>query len=147
MLKQIVPTIILISLITVAIFSFSPVLAQEGIVDEFNTDKGPMNLCAIVNLANNIKNFAFVIAGSITVLVIIIGGVMRIIAGASQDMLMKAKKTITGGIIGLIITLTAWIIVGAILVALFLSGNANEGNVSEFLTSLWQIDACQGVTF
>lgn len=90
---------------------------QEIILKDIPED--PRNLCAFLQLIVNIKNLALMIGAPITVLFIIIGGVNLSVAGSSSPVVERAKKMITGGIIGLVIVLCAWLIVGGVITALF----------------------------
>jgi hypothetical protein len=79
----------------------------------------PDDLSCFVVLISNIKNYALMIAGPITVLMIIIGGVMITVSGGQENLRAQGKKTLTGGIIGLIIVLLAWVIVSGVLMAIY----------------------------
>ena len=59
------------------------------------------------------------IGGPITVLIIIVGGVMMIVSAGNENLRAQGKKTLTGAIIGLIIIILAWVIVGAVLTAIY----------------------------
>lgn len=81
--------------------------------------ENPEDLSCFVVLISNIKNYALMIAGPITVLMIIIGGVMITVSGGQENLRAQGKKTLTGGIIGLIIVLLAWVIVSGVLMAIY----------------------------
>jgi hypothetical protein len=111
-MKKITLLILIILLGTIILGLSLP--AQAAILDEIDD---PCNLCVFAVLISNIKNYALTIAGPITVLMIIIGGVMITVSGGQENLRAQGKKTLTGGIIGLIIVLLAWVIVTSILVA------------------------------
>lgn len=95
---------------------------QEYVLKDIPED--PRNLCDILLLIVNIKNLVFMVGAPITVLMIIIGGVMYSATGGSTGSGDKistttAKKIITSGIIGLVIVICAWLIVGAVIAILF----------------------------
>ncbi len=95
---------------------------QEYVLNGLPED--PRNLCDFLLLIVNIKNLVFMIAAPITILMIIIGGVMYSATGGSTgsgDKLSasSAKKIITSGVIGLVIVLCAWLIVGGVITALY----------------------------
>lgn len=91
--------------------------AQAAILDAVSDD--PCDLCAFGQLLNSIKFFAFSILGSITVIMIIIGGVMYMMSSGIPAQMQRAKSIITNGITGLVISLLAWVIVSAVISALF----------------------------
>lgn len=107
-----------IVIFTLACFALSTHAAvQEIILKDIPAD--PRNLCDFLQLIVNIKNLVFMIGAPITALFIIIGGVNLSIAGSSAPVMERAKKMITGGIIGLVIVVCAWLIIGGIITALF----------------------------
>ncbi len=111
-------------------------MAQVEEVFLANTSDDPRNVCAFLQIIVNIKNFALIIGGPITVLMIIIGGLMRTASSGNQNLLEQSKKVITSGIIGLIIVLCAWLIVGGVLSALY---------GRDLGSAWWQIEGCNAV--
>jgi len=91
----------------------------------------PDDICAFVVLIANIKNVALLITLPIIVLIIIIGGIMITVSAGNENLRTQGKKTLTGAIIGLVITLLAWVIVGAVLSAIFGANN------------WWFVESCQ----
>lgn len=61
-----------------------------------------------VNMAINIINLAISFLGLGAVIVILIGGFQWMTAMGNDESIKKAKKLMTGGIIGLVIVLAAW---------------------------------------
>ena len=84
---------------------------------------GPCSFCDGLIVIKNIINSLFKIAIPLAVLMIIYGGVRLMIAGGSEENVKKARGIIKMAVIGLIITLAAWIIVNTVLH--FLTGNPN----------------------
>jgi hypothetical protein len=62
-------------------------------------------------VAGKIVNFLLVLAGSLAVIFLIVGGIRYIISSGSPDGIEKAKKTITYAIIGIIVIILSYIIV------------------------------------
>jgi hypothetical protein len=117
--RQIIFLVSLIT-ITVSILMIRPVLAGSFVEEYVLTGiDDPRDLCAFLQLIVNIKNLALMIGAPITALMIVIGGVNRAIAGSSRVVLERANKIITGGVVGLIIVLSAWLIVGGIITAVY----------------------------
>lgn len=97
---------------------------EEVILKDIPAD--PRNLCDILQLIVNIKNLIFMIGAPITVLMIIIGGVLftsstgiGLETEGTTTKKITAKRIITGGVIGLVIVICAWLIVGGVITALF----------------------------
>ncbi len=90
---------------------------QEVILKDIGED--PRNLCAFLQLVVNIKNMALMIGAPITALMIIIGGVLLSASAGISSQIERAKGIIKAGIIGLVIVVCAWLIVGGVITALF----------------------------
>ncbi|MEA1937200.1 MAG: hypothetical protein U9N04_03755 [Patescibacteria group bacterium] len=93
------------------IYSTNLALAQSG-VGKWGDKCSPSNVPtdikkAIMNVTNWILGFVAIIA----TLVIIYGGVMYLTAGGNEDNVASAKKTISFGIIGIVICGLAYAIV------------------------------------
>ena len=98
------------------LFSAAPVLAIcEGPLVPCGGDN-PCQFCHIFVLIANIVNYVLtclvpIIAG----LMIIIGGLYLLAAGASPETLGKAKSVITATVIGLVIIFLAWVFLNTVL--------------------------------
>ena len=68
-------------------------------------------LQVVANIVDFLTKAAYVIAG----VMIAVGGFRYLFAGSSPQQVSAAKSTITGGLIGLAITLLAWVIVNTLL--------------------------------
>ncbi len=103
-------------LVTVFLFSAAPVSAIcEGPIVPCGGDN-PCQFCHIFVLITNIVNYVLtclvpIIAG----LMIIIGGLYLLAAGASPETLGKAKSVITAAVIGLVIIFLAWVFLNTLL--------------------------------
>lgn len=85
----------------------------DGVVDP-RTEA--CQFCDFFVLINGIVRFVmFRLVPIAAVLMLIISGIMFFLAGAKPDFLNKAKGTITGAVIGLVLIYAAWIIVNTIL--------------------------------
>ena len=63
----------------------------------------------------SVIGFVFVIVGIISVIMIIIGGYNYVLSGADPQKTKKAKETILYAVIGLVISMSAWLIVSYVL--------------------------------
>ena len=76
----------------------------------------PCTICHLGIGVMNLTNFLiYYIALPSTALLVAAGGIMLLIAGPSEPMLATGKKILTSTAIGIIIVLTAWIIVDTLI--------------------------------
>lgn len=120
----------------VASFVAVPVYAADDPCDYYNgPDKElicPSNEKTQQDATNTIKNIlntVYLYVGIISTIVIIIGGVFYITAQGDAAKLMKAKTTIIGAAIGLVITLMAFAITTFVTGAI--AGNSKDGESSQ----------------
>lgn len=78
-------------------------------------ERGELHLWMLPYFVTGIVNFLIYIAGTIAVLFVLLGGFWYMTGGLTDDK-EKGKKTITYALMGLVITLLAWIIVNIIMV-------------------------------
>lgn len=116
-------------------FALSAHAAVEEVVLS-NVAEDPRDLCAFLQVIVNIKNLALMIGGPITALMIVIGGIWMSASSGLEPQIKKAKQIITSGIVGLVIVLCAWLIVGGIITAMFGSSLGN---------GWWTIKGCNAV--
>lgn len=76
---------------------------------------GKIHLWMLPYFITGIVNFLIYISGTIAVLFVLLGGFWYMTGGLTDDK-EKGKKTITYALMGLVITLLAWIIVNIIMV-------------------------------
>ncbi len=126
MSKLIKRSLLIFSLLTILAVSLP---AQA--ITVLQTINNPCDVCAFAVLISNIKNVAISLAVPIVVLMIIVGGVMIMVSAGNENLRTQGKKTLTGGIIGLIIVFTAWVIVAAVVTATL---GTNFGD------NLWTVD-------
>lgn len=79
---------------------------------------GNVHLSDIPFFIHFIASYLVGIAGTVSVLMVMVGGYQWILGGVSEDQKGKAKKTISYAIMGLVITLLSWIIVNVVQVNL-----------------------------
>jgi len=70
---------------------------------------------SFADLARIVTNALLGIAGSLSVIFLIVGGIMYTTSAGNESTTKKAKSTITGAIVGLIICLMAYAIVTFVL--------------------------------
>jgi hypothetical protein len=92
----------------------SPIILQDFLSCSIKT--GDIHLWMIPFYISGIANFFIGIAGTISVLFVLLGGFWYMTGGLTDDK-EKGKKTIMYALVGLGITLLAWIIVNVIQVA------------------------------
>lgn len=69
----------------------------------------------LYTLIGNVIRFGLDFAAIIAVVIILWGGFLILISGGSSDRLAQGKNAITAAVVGLIIVLTAWLIVNTII--------------------------------
>ncbi|HCC22643.1 TPA: hypothetical protein DF272_00485 [Candidatus Falkowbacteria bacterium] len=81
-------------------------------------DLSECNLSAVEDMIVTVAEFILGLAGSLALAMFVYGGVLYILAGASQGMLTKAKNAIKYAVIGLVIILSAGLIMKLVVQAL-----------------------------
>ena len=76
---------------------------------------GPCSFCDALKVTSNIVQLLFQIAIPIAVAMIIYGALRLMFAGGSTERVTQSRKIMTSAVIGLIIALSAWIIVNTLL--------------------------------
>ena len=97
------------------------VLAQDAVVDPYIDElAGPLGLGDrdIRDTVASIINVALGLLGIIAVVIVIYAGFLWMTAGGSQDKIDDAKKWLSGGIIGMVIVLSAYAIASFIISSL-----------------------------
>lgn len=106
----------IIIVLVIAVVMATALPASAGLFDDLSKD--PCDACEFAKLLGNIRNLAISITGPITVLIIIVGGVMITVSAGNEQLRTQGKKTVIGGVIGLVIVILAWAIVAGILTAI-----------------------------
>lgn len=118
--KKILVTIqFLILLSPVALFAQTPVqnIVGESLANTAN-QTGVQTTTSIPTLVGNIINSLFALVGIVFLGMSIIGGILWMMAGGSEEKVHRAKGFIIGGINGLIIMFMAYAMVYFVLQAL-----------------------------
>jgi amino acid transporter len=72
--------------------------------------------CHFLTMINGLaKTIIFYFVPSIAVIMLIVGGIMFLFAGANSGLMAKAKGIITGVAIGIVVIFTAWVLVNTAL--------------------------------
>jgi len=94
------------------------------------------SLCDLIDTIINVIYFAMTLAlFVIAPVVIVVGAIMIMLAGANPGMLESGRKAITGAVIGIAIVLCAYLIVNTTLTVLNITGVGGFGNNSCTTTS------------
>ena len=115
------------------LFLVNAVLAN-GILpgDATKAKTGDYTLNDFVKLFVNVAKWILGISGSLALLAFIYGGVMFLVSGGNNERVARAKQIIIGAVIGLIIVLTSFIIIGFIFTAFKIPGAKNWATSSWF---------------
>lgn len=103
--------------------SASPALAQGfiwkgtggGTPETACNVKGPCDFCDALIATQNVIKFLFEIAIPITVAMIAYGAIRMMISAASEEQVRNARHIMTSAVVGLVIALSAWVIVNTVL--------------------------------
>jgi hypothetical protein len=123
---------------------WGPLVSCTGIyvgAPSTNPDNSPAappctSLCDLIDTAINIIYFGMSLAIFILApVMIVVGAVMVMLAGANPGMLESGKKTLTATVIGLAIVLCAYLIVNTTITVLGITGIGGFGNNACVTTS------------
>lgn len=76
--------------------------------------RGGWTLTRVIEIIDDVANWAYVIGFAVALVVLIIGGISYMTAGGNEDRQKSAKKTIITGLVGAAIILLAGIILDTI---------------------------------
>ncbi len=116
----IVFTIISLLVVGMGMFFLSPevVYAQEGLVPCGGAGQPECNACHIVQLAEKVINFIVTISFVVAALLFAYAGFLFFTGGADPGKITNARSIFTNTIVGIVIILTAWLLVNVILTTL-----------------------------
>ncbi|MFO0862135.1 MAG: pilin [Candidatus Saccharibacteria bacterium] len=83
--------------------------------DTFNVPNGVPGPSDFTVLISRVTNILLFVAGAVAVIFIIVGGIQYSTSGGSEDKTRTAKSTITNAVIGLIVTILAFVIVNFVI--------------------------------
>ena len=106
-------TLILIVGFLLFTLSNNIVLAQ-GLVKCGNPGQPACNLCSLLELVKTLINYAITLAFAFTGLFITWGAFVIMTAGGGSERVQEGKKIVTTAVIGLVIMLSAWLILGTV---------------------------------
>ena len=91
--------------------------------------------CDLLVLGQSIMNFLVFFAVLISVLFFVFAGFLLVTGGANESTRSRAKKIFFNVVIGLLVTLAAWLIVNVIMMTFLDTGT---------ITSPWTLPGCPG---
>ena len=110
-------------LFTAALIGFFVLIAYPawaGLVPCTGAGGGnPCNVCHLFQLISNVANFIVKdITAPLAGLLFLIGGIMMIAAGGSEERFKKGKQIFVNTVIGAVIVLASWLIINTLINAL-----------------------------
>jgi hypothetical protein len=99
----------------------SPVGAESKIQEGANavgSNGGPTDIFGAGGVFTTVINIALFIIGSLSVVMLIIGGIRYTLSGGNKDAVTSAKNTILYAIIGVVVAILAYAIVNFVLTSL-----------------------------
>lgn len=107
---------IFFAVLFLSLFLFISQVQAKGLVPCGGPDEVPCRFCHFFVMFNNVVKFVMtILVPVIAVLMLVVGGVMFLFAGAKPEILIRAKGVITSTLWGLLIIFGAWVIVNTIL--------------------------------
>jgi len=125
-IKQLIIFSLLILLFAPLSASATSATSTTGLVPCGGPDQNPCTACDLLVLAQNVLNFAFVIAFLIVVGFIVYGGFRWIFSLGKEQNIKAGQQIITNAIIGIVIILTAWLIVNTVFWFIAQAGGENK---------------------
>ena len=135
--------ILLLGTVLVAVGSFSissayawvpgdPIVPCGG--EDATTAEDACEICDLAKGIDSIVEFFARLVAVVTVVIIVVAGIMYIVSAGNQGMVTMAKTAMKNALIGLIIVLTAFVLIHFVLRALAVVDTGNVGGVS---TNVW----------
>ncbi len=90
-------------------------LAQGGLVTCGNPGQADCNICSFLELVKGLIDFAIKLAFALAGLFITWGAFVTMTAGGSEERVKQGREILTTAIIGLVIMLSAWLILGTVI--------------------------------
>jgi hypothetical protein len=122
--------IFITSLVCAAILlSAHPVFAQSLVFCGRSTDTGDYKECKfehLFELIYRISNYMIGMAGFVAIFFIVWGGVQMLLSGGNTSKVQEAKSTVWHAVLGLILTLLAYLIVGYVAGLLLPGGGGGD---------------------
>lgn len=120
---------------SLSVFALS-VFAATDLVPCSGTSDDPCTVCHLLKLADNIYDFALkTVMAPLAGLLFLIGGIMMLAAGGSEERYGKGKQIIKMAAIGAVIALTSWLLVNALI-------NAIGKSAGNFSPTTWYSFEC-----
>lgn len=120
----------LLLIVIFSLFIVQPVFAQGLFSDIPCFGKGDCGLCDFVYLFLKLAHWGLGVMGALALLAFVFGGVLWLTSGGSAGQIAQGKKILTGTIMGIIIILSAYLIVNFVISAftgqwgkLYIKGN------------------------
>lgn len=106
---------LIIPLVVFSIICLPLLVLAQGLVPHCGGEGEPdCTLCHLLELAQNVLNFAIEMAFLIVVIFIVYGGLRWIFSGGKPENITTGQKLITNAIVGIVIILSAWLIVNTV---------------------------------
>ena len=122
MTKKIIPAIALISVLLVVlvpVYVFAAIVPCSMTIETDGTVTDPCTFDKFIDLINEVIDFLmFKFAVPLAAISFAIAGVMILTAGDNSSQVTQAKEIFWNVLIGLIVALSAWLVVNAILIGL-----------------------------
>lgn len=134
-MKELIIFSLLILLSTPILTNAAIIVRPSGLVPCGGPNQNPCTACDLLVLAQNVLKFAFEIAFLIIIGFIVYGGFRWIFSLGKEENIKAGQQIITNAIIGLVIILSAWIIVNTVFWLI-----AQAGGTEEYIGTWYKIE-------
>lgn len=121
----------LLSLGFLSLFLLAIAMPSNAAILPFCTYTGNCQTCDFAELFINLANYGFTMIGGVALFMFVIGGIYLVMGGSNTESLTRGKQIITAAIVGMIIVLSAFLIVNFVVTAIAGSENINLSNDKE----------------
>jgi hypothetical protein len=132
-IRRLQPMLFTVAIALLAVVIFSPETSAYSIQDGVNAARGtnqPADLFGAGGVITTLTNTLLFIAGALSVIMIIIGGLRYVVSGGNSTSVTAAKNTILYAIVGLVIAFLAFAAINFVLTTIVPgSGGADYTNV------------------
>jgi len=110
-----------------AVFLFLPLIVDAQVGSLVPCSGNECGTCHVVQLANNVTDIIIVLAVGISVIIFMYAGWLMLSSAGNSTQIKKGKEVMTNVLIGLIIILTAWLVIDVMLKTLLPGGEVTFG--------------------
>jgi hypothetical protein len=131
--RQFTPVLIAVAVVLAAAVIASDTTLALGVADGVNAARGdgqPAELLGADGVITAITNVLLFVAGALSVVMLIIGGLRYVVSGGNAGSVTAAKNTILYAIVGLVIAFLAYAAINFVLSSIAPGGSVGAGGTN-----------------